>query len=120
MCLGKGEEAGWEMHKRKANASTGLELSVQGKLNLHKAFQNPLQHAPGLSCPPVCPAPSLPPRWLLTWLLWMDIAQASWRGSCRRLRSWPPVACTVQRSAWMTSVTPHRKRTRGSPEGGVG
>jgi hypothetical protein len=26
------------------------------------------------------------------------------------------VVCTVQRSAWMTSVTPHRNRTWGSPE----
>lgn len=43
MCLGKGEEAGWEMCKRKANSTPGLELSNQGKLNLHKAFKNLLQ-----------------------------------------------------------------------------
>lgn len=29
------------------------------------------------------------------------------------------MACTVQRSARMTSVTPHRNRTWGSPEGSV-
>lgn len=68
---------------------------------------------------PLCHVLTPPLHWLLTWLLWMDIAQASWRGSCCRLRSWPPVACTVQRSARMTSVTPHRNRTWGSPEGGV-
>lgn len=29
------------------------------------------------------------------------------------------MVCTVQRSARMTSVTPHRNRTCGSPEGGA-
>ena len=66
-----------------------------------------------------CPLPHTSTPTLLTWLLWMDIAQASWRGSCCRLRSWPPLACTVQRSARMTSVTPHKNRTWGSPEGGT-
>lgn len=56
-------------------------------------------------------------RWL-TWLLWMEMAQASLRGSCWRLRWIPPPDLNTQRSGFSTSVTPHRKRTRGCP--GVG
>ena len=56
------------MHTRKINSTASLELSIQGKLSLHKGLKNPLEHAPALSCPLPC---------LLTWLLWMDIAQAS-------------------------------------------
>lgn len=111
MCLGKREEVGWEMHERKVYSTAGLELSIQGKFNPHKASKTP----PPFNMPQAYPAP-IP---TLTWLLWMDMAQASWRGSCCRLRSRPPVACTIQRSARMTSVTPHRNRTWGSPEGGV-
>lgn len=54
----------------------------------------------------------------LTWLLWMEMAQASLRGSCWRLRWIPPPDLNTQRSGFSTSVTPHRKRTRGCP--GVG
>lgn len=53
-------------------------------------------------------------RWL-TWLLWMEMAQASLRGSCWRLRWIPPPDLNTQRSGFSTSVTPHRKRTRGCP-----
>lgn len=52
----------------------------------------------------------------LTWLLWMEMAQASLSGSCCRLRWIPPPDLNTQRSCFSTSVTPHRKRTRGSPE----
>lgn len=51
----------------------------------------------------------------LTWLLWMEMAQASLSGSCCRLRWIPPPDLNTQRSVFRTSVTPHRKRTRGSP-----
>lgn len=54
---------------------------------------------------------------VLTWLLWMEMAQASLSGSCCRLRWTPPPDLNTQRSGFSTSVTPHRKRTRGSPEG---
>jgi len=53
---------------------------------------------------------------VLTWLLWMEMAQASLSGSCCRLRWIPPQDLNTQRSAFSTSVTPQRKRTRGSPE----
>lgn len=53
----------------------------------------------------------------LTWLLWMEMAQASLRGSCWRLRWIPPPDLKTQRSGFSTSVTPHRKRTRGCPGG---
>lgn len=53
---------------------------------------------------------------VLTWLLWMEMAQASLSGSCCRLRWIPPPDLNTQRSGFSTSVTPHRKRTRGSPE----
>lgn len=56
----------------------------------------------------------------LTWLLWMEMAQASLRGSCWRLRWTPPPDLNTQRSGFSTSVAPHRKCTRGSPGGGVG
>lgn len=52
----------------------------------------------------------------LTWLLWMEMAQASLSGSCFRLRMIPLPVLNTQRSGFSTSVTPHRKRTRGSPE----
>lgn len=103
---------------RKIYPATGLELCLQGKLSSHNAFRTPLNMPLAYFIPPL-PCPDPPPPWLLTWLLWMDMAQASWRGSCCRLRSRPPVVCTVQRSARMTSVTPHRNRTWGSPEGGM-
>lgn len=51
----------------------------------------------------------------LTWLLWMEMAQASLSGSCCRLRWIPPEDLNTQRSSFTTSVTPHIKRTRGSP-----
>lgn len=108
----------WEKKRRsqsgkctKARFILQLELSIQVSTSI-KPLRVPsgLSHSPSaLRCPHL-------PHWLLTWLLWMDIAQASWRGSCCRLRNWPPVACTVQRSARMTSVTPQRNRTWGSPE----
>lgn len=53
---------------------------------------------------------------VLTWLLWMEMAQASLSGSCCRLMWIPPPDLNTQRSGFSTSVTPHRKRTRGSPE----
>lgn len=52
---------------------------------------------------------------VLTWLLWMEMAQASLSGSCCRLRWIPPPDLNTQRSGFSTSVIPHRKRTRGSP-----
>lgn len=52
---------------------------------------------------------------VLTWLLWMEMAQASLSGSCCRLRWIPPADLNTQRSGFSTSVVPHRKRTRGSP-----
>lgn len=52
-----------------------------------------------------------------TWLLWMEMAQANLSGSCCRLRWVPPPDLNTQRSSFNTSVTPHRKRTRGSPVG---
>lgn len=56
----------------------------------------------------------------LTWLLWMEMAQASLRGSCWRLRWTPPPDLNTQRSGFSTSVVPHRKCTRGSPGVEVG
>lgn len=52
---------------------------------------------------------------VLTWLLWMEMAQASLSGSCCRLRWIPPPDLNTQRSGFSTCVTPHRKRTCGSP-----
>lgn len=52
-----------------------------------------------------------------TWLLWMEMAQASFNGSCCRLRYTPPTALNVQRSRFITSTAPHRKRTLGRPDG---
>lgn len=51
-----------------------------------------------------------------TWLLWMEMAQASLSGSCCRLKWIPPPDLNTQRSGFSTSVMPYRKRTRGSPE----
>lgn len=53
----------------------------------------------------------------LTWLLWMEMAHASFNGSCCRLRYTPPAALNVQRSRFITSTAPHRKRTLGRPDG---
>lgn len=51
----------------------------------------------------------------LTWLLWIEMAQASLSGSCCRLRYNPPDALKIQRSLFITSTAPQRNRTRGRP-----
>lgn len=53
----------------------------------------------------------------LTWLLWIEMAQASLSGSCCRLRYSPPDALKIQRSLFITSTAPQRNRTRGRPVG---
>ena len=52
----------------------------------------------------------------LTWLLCMDIAHASFSGSCLLVTTAPPRACTVHLSSPTVTSCPDMKCTVGYPE----
>lgn len=96
---------------------------LQGRLQLNLRMSHSLNRGSRrlnggqTPCPLCCRAPGGGPAGgaLLTWLLWMEMAQASLSGSCCRLRWVPPADLNTQRSGFSACVTPHRKRTCGSP-----
>lgn len=53
----------------------------------------------------------------LTWLLWMEMAHANFKGNCWRLRWIPDGPLKTHFSILMTCVTPQRNLTLGSPVG---